>query len=165
MDMKECKNCKKSFKPRRKTSKFCCRSCQGKWLFVNKISGRKKRGTYLECACCKKEFYVPQYRKNNAKYCSRSCLAKIHLPQYVAIYGFKKLNTPPHKYKYIVTPEGKQVREHRWIMEKFLNRKLLPFEHVHHKDGNPLNNTIKNLVVLTNSEHQKVEYYLNNPTS
>lgn len=48
---------------------------------------------------------------------------------------------------------GKKVRAHRWIMEQHLGRKLLPTEHVHHKDGNPLNNDLSNLEVLGRWEH------------
>ena len=33
---------------------------------------------------------------------------------------------------------GKKVRAHRWIMEQHLGRELAPDEHVHHKNGNPL---------------------------
>lgn len=62
----------------------------------------------------------------------------------------------PRQYKTIVV-EGKQVREHRHLMEQFLGRKLEPWEHVHHVDGNYLNNDISNLQILSNSEHQKIE--------
>lgn len=44
----------------------------------------------------------------------------------------------------------------RVIMENYLGRKLLPEEEVHHKDGNPLNNDIDNLEVLTKEEHLKI---------
>lgn len=47
---------------------------------------------------------------------------------------------------------------HRLVMEKYLGRELKTWEHVHHIDGNPQNNNIKNLQVLTNSEHRKLEY-------
>ena len=48
---------------------------------------------------------------------------------------------------------GKQMHEHRHIMEKFLGRKLKSIECVHHKDGNKSNNQIGNLEVMGNSEH------------
>lgn len=41
----------------------------------------------------------------------------------------------------------------RVIMENYLGRKLEDYEEVHHKDGNPLNNNINNLEVLTKEEH------------
>ena len=42
------------------------------------------------------------------------------------------------------------------LMENILGRPLAPDEHVHHKDGNPLNNNPWNLVVMNISEHEKL---------
>lgn len=44
----------------------------------------------------------------------------------------------------------------RVIMENYLGRKLEDYEEVHHKDGNPLNNNIDNLEVLTKEEHLRI---------
>lgn len=59
-----------------------------------------------------------------------------------------------HGYK-LITVNGKQVREHRVIMEQHLGRKLKPFpqEVVHHKNGNTLDNRIKNLKLTTQRLH------------
>lgn len=51
---------------------------------------------------------------------------------------------------------GKKVRAHRWLMEQKLGRKLLPNEHVHHKDGNPLNNDMGNLEVIECGPHMRL---------
>ena len=48
------------------------------------------------------------------------------------------------------------VREHRWIAEQHIGRKLLPTEHVHHINGDKLDNRVENLRVLTDSEHMSL---------
>ena len=46
--------------------------------------------------------------------------------------------------------------EHRLVMEQVLGRALRSDEHVHHIDGDKLNNDPSNLVLLTNAEHQRL---------
>ena len=116
---------------------------------------RDRTGAILICIHCQQSFRVPTYRANKAKYCSRSCLAKVHLEQF-AEHRFKPTNKPKHTYK-TITVNGKQVREHRYLMEQHLGRKLESWEHVHHINGNSHDNRIENLAVLSNSEHQKIE--------
>lgn len=44
---------------------------------------------------------------------------------------------------------GKQIQEHRHVMEQMLGRPLMPFESVHHKNGFRLHNTPDNLELWT----------------
>ena len=48
---------------------------------------------------------------------------------------------------------GRTISYPKYLMEKELGRSLRPDEHVHHKDSNPLNNDLSNLLVMTRSEH------------
>lgn len=50
------------------------------------------------------------------------------------------------------------VLRYRYRMEQKLGRLLLPDEHVHHKDGNKLNDSEDNLEVLSRSEHTKEHF-------
>ena len=52
----------------------------------------------------------------------------------------------------IKTPNG-WIREHRYVMERFIGRKLNQDELVHHIDGNILNNNINNLQLMMRGEH------------
>lgn len=47
-----------------------------------------------------------------------------------------------YRKKYI---NGRDVREHRWVMEQALGRPLLPTETVHHINGDGLDNRLENL--------------------
>ncbi len=53
-----------------------------------------------------------------------------------------------NKYKY-QTINGQKKRIHRHIMEEHLGRDLHPNEHVYHVNGDPQDNSIENLIVIT----------------
>lgn len=60
----------------------------------------------------------------------------------------------PDGYWRITTPDGERKLAHRDIMERHIGRILLPSEHVHHKNGNKLDNRLDNLEILTIVDHQ-----------
>ncbi len=53
----------------------------------------------------------------------------------------------------LIRRDGKKVRAHRWVMEQELGRKLSALEHVHHRNGNPLDNRVENLEVIQRRSH------------
>jgi len=167
MRVKQCLFCHKDFNAAKKTTKYCCRSCQCTHLASihgkeNKL--KRRTGMTLKCEHCQSDYYIPKYRVETAKYCSRVCLGYAH-PERIEK---ARNNSPvmyraglhePRKYKKIYV-NGKQVREHRYLMEQHLGRKLDTNEHIHHINGDCRDNRIENLQVLTNSEHQKLELSL-----
>jgi len=50
------------------------------------------------------------------------------------------------------------IREHNYVMEQYLNRKLKPGEEVHHINENPSDNNLENLQLVTPSEHMKIHW-------
>lgn len=71
--------------------------------------------------------------------------------------GYMMIYMPNHPF---ANNKG-QVREHRLVMEKYLGRYLTKDETIHHKDGNRLNNNIKNLILFkSNSEHRTYHNFM-----
>lgn len=98
---------------------------------------------YINCTACGAPVLVkPSKESRNANhFCSRTCYD-----------AFQKTGSLKNGYK-VITVDGCQVLEHRYIMEASLGRKLSSDEHVHHVDENRLNNSISNLMVVTKEEH------------
>ena len=53
----------------------------------------------------------------------------------------------------IVTPDGRRIFEHRYIIEKHIGRPVRVGENVHHINHNGLDNRIENLQLLKAGEH------------
>jgi len=126
--------------------KFCSHKCQLNFRHKDKI-------IYLICPVCRKKFR--KYTDGvSRKHCSMKCYNKVrgkNLPKYqISIkegknYRVKKIN-------------GKQIYLHRWIMEQHLGRPLTRKEVVHHINGDRHDNRVENLMVMSQSEHIKLEH-------
>ncbi len=56
-----------------------------------------------------------------------------------------------------ITKNKQTISYPKYLIEIELNRYLAENETVHHKDGNPLNNDLSNLIVLDRNEHIKFD--------
>ena len=65
---------------------------------------------------------------------------------------YEKMGEP---YIRVRLSDGRVIREHRFLMEQAIGRRLEPWEHVHHKDENKRNNVLENLEIKTASVHSR----------
>lgn len=107
-----------------------------------------KKGKILKCKYCGEKFYTTRH-----DFCSRKCAKEYRKEN----YKHKLYIENGYICRYINGYNKKgNVKEHRYIMEQYLGRKLKSNEVVHHIDGNRENNDIKNLQVMTRGEHSKL---------
>jgi len=66
------------------------------------------------------------------------------------------VSVKPAGYREYTRGEHKGRSEHVVKMEERLGRRLMPDEHVHHIDGNRLNNADNNLALVTRSGHARI---------
>ncbi len=87
------------------------------------------------------------------KFCNKKCYWDNHRGK--NHHNYKGGLRRGHDGGYIRFSNGEYV--HRWVVEAYTCRELERWEHVHHIDGDPTNNDIENLMIVTNSQHRVIE--------
>lgn len=93
-------------------------------------------------SCLRKSFLVAKARSIYCKPCAASMIKS--RGGHVELNGYR-----------IIYINKRKIYQHRHVMEQVLGRKLDRKEHVHHKDGDRLNNDPSNLEILSASEHAR----------
>jgi len=123
--IRKCLLCNLSFTPNNGPRKYCSAECFNKArVATSKIRQSNARRLYRDTFYADRLWRSCDYKKYKSK------------NGYV-IAVCKYINIP----------------EHRLIVMRKLGRKLMSWEHVHHIDGNKLNNNIENLRLLQSNEH------------
>ena len=139
--IKKCLICKKEFQitpcyTKKGCGKFCSQKCNGLSRRTRKIK---------KCSICKKEFLVFIYliKKGCGRFCSKKCWCLSQRVGYINQHG----------YRVITVDDGRQIAEHRYVMEKMLYRRLRKGETVHHKNAKRSDNRQVNLELRMAGNH------------
>lgn len=128
-----CLKCKNIFWATKTFATTCCKSCR-----PNRIIGKN-----LRCTFCNKVRWVKPWELKKLKhhFCSQKCSGDF----------FTGKNNQKYKggsfckgYR-VICVRDRYIRQHRYVMELKLGRKLRPYEQVHHKNGRRSDNRLKNL--------------------
>ena len=104
-----------------------------------------------------------------AKFCSIKCKTEFQRKNWkgpnhpswrggkqIAGKGYVRVYFPNHSKSY-----RNKVYEHRLVIENYLGRELKNGEEIHHVNGNKTDNRLSNLIVISRSEHMKLEWMVN----
>ena len=118
--------------------KYCSRACSNEGA---------RTGKEIPCPVCGEMFYTTR-----RKYCSTKCMGVAKTNNYK---GKKSGSWYENGYKVLYIDGRESIKEHIYIMEKSLGRKLDHKEVVHHKNEIKDDNSIDNLQLMTRSEHSE----------
>ncbi len=129
-----------------------CVDC-GKERWVTLRRGKPNNERCLQCVC-----KAPEFRSNLSVKAKRRIGEKAsnwrggksYIDGYIYVY------VSPDDFFHPMVESRNRVREHRLVMAKFLHRCLLPWEIVHHRNGNKADNRLENLELLSSARHNGI---------
>lgn len=108
----------------------------------------------LTCQHCGSDFQTySAWAKRGGKFCSLLCGNQAKAAARRGTGTRRRVLS--NGYVYVRTDDGREVYEHRAVMERALGRKLARREHVHHLNGDRTDNRLENLELIEASEHNR----------
>ena len=118
------------------------------------VLSRRPPGKFIKCSV--EECNKNTYGKNNL--CEKHYM-RLKTNGSVLDIAMKRApngNGYINSYGYRIFKFGqKRIPEHRYIMQQHMGRELDVLEHVHHINGDKLDNRIENLIIIEKGEHSK----------
>ena len=146
-----CAQCGKRFTPdhgNRRENHTCSIRCRGAYQKAHPNPDREKP-TLVTVSCHHCGQTVTKYRSQIANhkntYCSLQCARfgrHEHPKGWISRAGYR-----------FIMVNGKEIEEHRHVMELYIGRPLEKDEVVHHINEDPLDNRLENLALMTKSQH------------
>jgi HNH endonuclease len=132
----------------RSTHTYCSKSCKDK-------ASCRRRAVLATCVWCGAKHLTRKSRVGR-NYCSLSCANSVYGPGEI---GGRTVAGGGYTY---VRLDGKMLREHRLVWET-AHGPIPPGGVIHHKDGNPSNNHIDNLELISSqAEHMRLHGGIDN---
>lgn len=145
--IKTCKECGKEYKTYKSINKkHCSRACSiasAKKVHFDKYS--------LTCKFCG-TIFLPPRPKDGGSFCSYECSGKARTMDRVDRMGYWFVMSKNHPN---ASKQG-YVAEHHLVMERSLGHFIEKGMVVHHIDMNKKNNSLDNLMYLSDSEHKSL---------
>lgn len=144
--VKDCPNCGESYSTYKSVDKqFCRQECF--WEF--KKSETRKRKT-KQCLVCSKDF-IPKHPHSPGLYCSYKCSGVANRKPFVMRKGYRYICDPSRS-----SHSQGYISEHRMVFEDYTGVVVKKGEAIHHINGDKLDNSINNLMLLSDSAHSKL---------
>lgn len=142
-----CAFCNKPFITTRPIQKCCSRHCNS----LKKIESNSKVICSADgCAIIsKRSKFCPLHKQRLYKY------GNANAPYKIAKKGSGHVTKAGYK---TIWADNRPILEHRYIMQKYLNRKLHRSEYVHHVNGNKSDNRLENLKLTIASQHAREHF-------
>lgn len=131
--------------------------------------GKRRPGSHRKYMCLNCQLEFEDLASTCRKYCSLKCYraakngstskACQQRPGYLKYAGYEWIRVPPdfHGGDKRGVYGGKYYPKHRYVVEEILGRHLEKHETVHHINFDRLDNRPENLLVVSNSDHKKLE--------